>query len=498
MKHLKVKSKVSAHEELVHGPYRPADVRSGERIRCEVKSADAKSGITCEVWRMSPFGLELVVEDAQAFKTEQRLVVTLKMGTQKLAHTGIVVATNVSAGKYNLLAVRLDKPAKLSEVRRANTREMLRWKCHPLFFPTVVAQNKFRFNDKMMFRVVDISAGGLGLLTSMRNKYAVVGASFDARIQVPSVGEFKVAVCVVHVDVVEQGATTSQILGVRFIKPSKRCMSTLGQYILQFGSNDKATPSPALLKKQGFSFFSVADAMDYDVVRSEGEYRQVLELRSSAFKGVAGLGVTMTPEEMADEFDARSRILVCRYRGQIVATLRLCFHGPGDSFEEEQHITFPSSFPPRHLVVEASRAATHPDFRGSDLYINVLRYTMLVVLQSGRRWIVQSTYKQLIPLYGKVGFKHLGVAWDNPKCPGEQLHLLLGDCQGVLDGTVGNPLTWSALVPEIAHLVEENEHVKISWIAKKRLTLYRALQPLYQIYEKAQLERRLRKNIVHN
>lgn len=483
----------SPGDERIHGPYRPADVRSGERIRCELRSESGQPGIVFEVWRLSPYGLELVANEDSFYAVGETVSIVLDMVGQRLTNRGVIVATDLMAGKRRLIALKLEKPAKLSEVKRANTREMIRWKCHNLFFPTVVVQNKFRFNDKMMFRVVDIAAGGLGLLTSMRNKYAVVGALFDARVQVPSVGEFKVSVRVVHIDVVDKGGVSSQVLGVKFVQPSKKCMAVLGQYILQFGTNEKVTPSPIVLKEQGFSFYSIADAVDCDVVRSEDEYRQVLELRSFAFQGVAGLGVTMTPEDMSDEYDSRARILVCRYRDKIIATLRLCFHGPGDNFEEEQYIKFPDTFPPRHLVVEASRAATHPDFRGSDLYLNMMRYTVLVVLQSGRRWIVQSTYRQLVPLYENLGFKRLGIAWDNPKCPGEQLHLFLGDCQGLIEGSAGNLIVWNAVVPEIAHLIEENEHVNIGFVAKKRLALYKALRPLYRIYEEVKLDRRLKR-----
>lgn len=284
-----------------------------------------------------------------------------------------------------------------------------------------------------------------------------------------------------------------QSLGVQFVAPSKQVLSYLGQYILQFGSGGAVMPSPRVLMKQGFYVHSVTDAIDYGVVNDEKTYQEVLELRAQAFRGVTGLGVTCDASEMADDYDDRSRILVCRYRNKVIATARLCFHGPSDRLEEEDYIDLPFGFPSREQVVEASRVATDPDFRGNDLFLNILRYIMLTTLQSGRRWIVMSTYTKLAPVYKRVSFRELGVLRPHPKFPGAKLHLMLGDCQAVLEGRIGNPLLWNTLVPDIQKLIALNENVKLSWVARKRLAFYQMLTPVYKLYERKQVERRMKR-----
>lgn len=248
------------------------------------------------------------------------------------------------------------------------------------------------------------------------------------------------------------------------------------------------------MKQSGFAVYSVSDALEFDVVRTEQDYRQVLELRSLAFRGVKGLGVEKTAEQMADVYDTRARILVCKFRGTVVGTVRLCFHGPNDHYEEEAYTKLPASFPPKELVVEASRAATHPDFRGTDLFLLMMRYTLLLTLQAQRRWIVQSTYDSLVPIYGRMGFRDTGIRCPHPIFPGKTLHLMLGDVQSVLEGRRLNPLIWCALFPQVLDLVEGNKNIRLGWVTRQRLRMLRLFVPVYSLVERAHFARRRLRN----
>lgn len=484
----------------VHGQFFPADVRGGERVECWIQLDGSAREHRCRVWRLSPFGLEIVEDGTLPLCRGTSISVQLQIANQNIKYRGCVVARFTGEGERKIVGIRLDTSPKAGRgAGEIDQRKgAIRWQCHRLFYPTGTANNTARFNDKVYFRVSDVSSSGMRLVTSLRNKHLVVGANLELQVQVPSVGDFTVKVEIIYVSVVEEGNIEFQAFGVKFVNPTRKCLSHLGQYVLQFGGDESHNPTPKTLAKQGFFLHSIADALDYDIVRTDEEYRQVLELRSSAFRAVKGFGVQLSPTEMADIYDAKSRILICRYRDKIVATTRLLFVGDEERFEEEQYISLPSSFPPRRLVVGASRAAVHPDFRGSDLFLNIFRYVMLQTLQSGRRYILQSVTEELISVYERVGFRQMKITYNHPKFPGKIGHLLLGDCEDVLNGKVGSMVTWHTLVPDIKDLLQENDSVNLTWLAKGRLSVYNLLTPVYRVFERRRISRRMRRRITES
>lgn len=481
----------------VHGAFQPTDVRPGERIKAVLRRTAQNDWIAYTVWRLSPLGIEVLQQDDHRLAVNESVQVELTIGEHRSAYKGSVVATSHAARGQVLLGIRLDTSPQAQRLNDAHEqRDGARWACHKQFYPTGHAKNSARFNDKLYFRVTDISASGMRIATSMRNKYLVTGLNLQVVVQCPSVGEVSMATQVVHSQTVQASpdGPFEHLLGLRFVDPSEAALSTLGQYILQFGGSAEHLPTPAAMQKAGFCVQVVADALEFDVVRTDAEYQQVLELRSQAFQSVEGLGVTSTPEQMADIYDTRSRIVICRFRGKVVGTVRLCFHGPDDKFEEEQYITLPDNFPPRHLILEVSRAATDVEFRGTDLFLNILRYVFMLTLQSGCRYIVQSTYGKLVPIYKRVAFRETGVRFPHPVFPGEHLYLMLADCQNMIDGNVRNPLTWNLLVPEVRRLIDNNDNVHLGWFARRRLGVLSSLGPVYRFLERRHLKSRAKKS----
>lgn len=493
----------------VHGSFFPSDVRQGEKIHCALRKSGERAQISFEVWRISPFGIELVEQQGCALRPQQAVELTLNIGGQQAKYRGCVAQVGLSSRSDasahrtavkdrkvgpTLVGIRLDTmPPSQRVSSQVEQRATTRWPCHRLFYPTAVAKNTVRFNDKIHLRIVDLSLAGLRAATSLRNHHALVGLTLDCAMFLPGVGEVKFKAEVARVGVDKQDAEAAefeQIIGMKFRAPSAQLLQMVGQYILQFGGDENSRPTPAALRKCGFGLYSVTEALEFDVVRTEKEYREVLALRSLAFTGVKELKVDSGPAQMGDVYDTRSRIVLCRFRGKVVGTVRLCFHGPNDKFEEESYTQLPANFPPRHLVVEASRAATHPDFRGTDLFLNLMRYTLLLTLQAGRRWIVQSTYDKLVPIYRRMGFRDTGVRCPHPVFPGKKLILMLGDVQHVMEGRLANPLIWCALFPAVLDLVDTNKHIRLGWVTRQRLKALRLMMPVYNMVERRHLRRR--------
>jgi predicted GNAT family N-acyltransferase len=221
--------------------------------------------------------------------------------------------------------------------------------------------------------------------------------------------------------------------------------------------------------------------MDFGYVRTADEYRQVLELRKMAYSAAKKLPEGVAAEETADIFDTRSRIMIGRYRGDVVATMRLMFHEPNDVFEHEQYITLPPDFPPRGEIIEITRVCTHPAYRGSDLLLGLFKDALMTCVQSKRRYLLGSATKKLLPLYTNIGFKVTPLVYRHEALGGEEHFIFLGDMQSALAGEGVGPLVWNAIFADIWNFLDLRGYVDVNPVVSTRLAMYRLVRPLTQV-----------------
>ena len=283
------------------------------------------------------------------------------------------------------------------------------------------------------------------LLTSLRNKFLVPGTTFEATCSFPTLEQVKIAFRVVQARVVEDGGKEALSLGVTWKAQGARADETIGQYLLQFGPG--ATPEQ--LRAEGLRVRSTSRAFDFGSVADEDDYREVLALRRLAYVHAEKVSPDAADEEMGDAFDTQSRIITARYRGKMVGSIRVMFpRSESDRLKHEDYCELPASLPPRTEIVEMSKACTHPDFRGSDLFYSIIKHGGLVAIQSRRRYILMSCTDQLYPIYKKLGFQDLGVPYVHATM-GLRHHVMLGEVAAMVAGRM-NPIMWNvAIGPEL-------------------------------------------------
>jgi predicted GNAT family N-acyltransferase len=301
--------------------------------------------------------------------------------------------------------------------------------------------NSVCYDDRIHFRIADISRSGMQLLTSLRNKFLIPGVEFTGTCTFPTLGEAEISFQVVHVRVVQHGAKRCLAVGVTWSMVDPRTRELVGQYLLQFGPG----ASVQRLRETGFHVRSSSRALDFGAIRSEDEYREVLALRRLAYVHAGKAGPDARDEDMADALDARSRILVAKYRGRIVAAVRLLFPPAADArLKHEDYVALPRGTPQRDQIVELSKFCTHPEFRGSDLFYTLVKHCALTVLQSGRRFAVMSCTDELVAPYARVGFRKLGAAYVHPTMKLAH-HLMMAEVASVVSGKHVNPVVWNLM-----------------------------------------------------
>ncbi len=216
-------------------------------------------------------------------------------------------------------------------------------------------------------------------------------------------------------------------------------MQIIGQYLLQFGRG----ATVQALSAEGFRIRSSSRAIDFGTVRSRLEYEEVLRLRRMAYVHAKKVPADTRDADMGDALDARARILVARHHGRVVASLRLMFpESASDRLQHEDFLELPSHLPPREQMAEVFKACTHPGYRGSDLFYELLMRAGLAILQAGRRYALMSATDALAPVYERFGFRRTGVAYQHPTMRMRH-HLMILDVAHVVAGTGINPLFWN-------------------------------------------------------
>jgi predicted GNAT family N-acyltransferase len=429
----------------IHGTVTPADVRPGDPISARVRTAGATDeGAAAPVWRISPLGVELVrTAPLGAVSAGDAVDVTLRVGTSVSSFSGLRVAAIRSDRGRELVALRWASSGGADEgANRGERRDAARWSCGDEYLPTGVMQSSVRYDEHVHFRIVEISRSGMQLLTSLRNKYLIPGVRFEATCAFPAVGEVRIEIAVANARVVQRGGKSQLVLGATYEVLDRRGRERIAQYLLRFGPGTSVRD----LRTNGFELRCTSRAFDFGCVRTDAEYREVLALRRLAYLHAGKLGPEARDEDMADAFDAQSRILVARHQGRVVATVRLMFpQGPDDALKHAEYLELPETMPARDRLVEVSKACTHPDFRGSDLFYSMMKLTALTTAQSGREFIFMSCTDGLVTIYRKLGMRELGAGYVHPTM-GLTHHVMIGDAARMIAGDGMNPIFWNVVI----------------------------------------------------
>lgn len=464
----------------VHDIVFPADVRETDLFWAEISRAgtDLESK-EARIWRFSPLGVELVVDEGSEYSTGETLSLTVRVGRQTTRFEGIVVATNQHKDtNKTLVGVRLHKKQNESVVDH-NRRSATRWVCSSQFHPVAVAPNPVEFNDFVYITVRDISASGIRALTSLRNKFIVPGMHLEWQMSFPLTGHTLVKTRVARASLTSHNGKDYLELGMEMEELGKSQKEVIGQYLVQFSDADSLEE----IRKQGFSPVSLTKGIDYSYIKSEEDFREVLNLRLISNRVANKVPEKYSPEDMSDIYDSRSRIIVGRYKSKIVGTVRLTLVESDQSLEAESFIQLPDFFPRRDQIVECSRAATDPNYRRGDLWYSLIQHVVVTALQAKRHFAVASTTSELLPMYAAIGFRDADLTYIHPLYPDKTQHLLYASIPDALAGKNVSAAVWNVVWKKVADYVE----VHGLWhrtLSNTRTKIYRLLGPIAMILAK--------------
>ncbi|NBC22550.1 MAG: GNAT family N-acetyltransferase [Gammaproteobacteria bacterium] len=456
----------------VHDIIFPADVREGDLITARVKKRGGEDYYVYRVWKLSPLGVELLPSEELLFEKGERIDLELTVGRQVSHFEGIVVDEASGSRQRPVVGVRFS--AKVTElVPGVDRRRGSRWLCSSQFDPVCIAPNPAQFNDFLYLKIRDISGSGIRAITSLRNKFVVPGMELNLQISFPLTSHISTTMRVSRLGVTTEAGKDYLELGLIFTSLSRQQREIIGQYLVQFSDAE----SLADIRQEGFFPLSLTKGVDYQYIKSAEDFKSVLELRLRANRENGKVPDHYTAADMADVYDTRGRILVGKYKGTIVGTARLTFTEPGERLEHEEYLTLPDDFPRREQILECSRAATNPDFRGSDLWTTLIQHLAICAIQARRHWCVISTTPELVDMYRRLGFKATGMTYEHELYPGKtQVVMLINVPEAVMGIGVG-PIYWNVVWRDVAKYLADQELLGPS----TRVKIYSVLSPFAEI-----------------
>jgi len=429
------------------------------------------------VWRLSPLGVELVNESAESFEKGDAIDLEIVISGQRTLFEGLVVDVVHGEESDLVIGIRLSKKVSL-QAPSGNRRSGERWLCSDDFLPTCVAPTPGRFDDFMYFQIRDISADGLQLGCSLRNKFLIPGMRLGLTAVFPMAQMAQIEVEIVRVGLSSSGGRDKLVLGTRFCGLSDFARMVLGQYIIQFSNVESLDE----LRAASLAPRKVSMGVDFYNLKTEADYALMLELRHLAHSRDGNLKDGAQVDDLADINDARSRIVIGKHKGRVVATVRIRFNELDEPMEHEAYLPWPKTLPRRDQIIEISRVATHPGFRKNDLLAALFRYAFVAVVQRDRPWVVMSCLDHMVPFYSKLGFSNTGLRHTEPQWREDRvLNVMIANAFDLILGRGVSPVYWNFVWKDIAKHHRSHGLVQVSGIDRTRLMAYEALSPVFNL-----------------
>lgn len=344
-----------------------------------------------------------------------------------------VVTTN-HAGEYCRIGLKMLGPTqtRLSMLRQSGFHSH---SCPEFFRPVAYCENPVFFNEVVHLQIEKFYPNGLVAVTSSRNKGFFPGFCFKMSVYIPGSGEFTLPVRVLCSEELPNNKTLLELV---FLEKDADLLAAIGEFIMSYSEET----TPKLLKEQGFFLDAVFNAIRVSYISSRADWEEILRLRLLSYHSVGKMLDRNDLTEMIDPFDGFARHVVAKHMGKVIGAGRVVFVGT-DIERSEHHrmgVELPKDVIERGFV-EISRVCVHPDYRGSDFFVTLLRHVSKIGMMASVGYAVANCNEDLWNFYKELGWKRFGKpfnAFGRDDC-----RLIYVDRTDILLGKVGSISTWN-------------------------------------------------------
>ena len=306
--------------------------------------------------------------------------------------------------------------------------------------PTAWGRSPFCFGRFIGLRITGIGPHAITARVTDRSSDVFVGLSLPLKVSLAHLGEFEVEARI------DAAYRTGDDVGLhlRICAPSYDYRRAVGEYLALAADRPVSLAS---LREAGHVVRGLDSAIEMECVSTSDTagMQEILELRHRVAIDDGRIDESTKPADLLDRYDRYSRQLVFRLHGRVVAATRITFlDGDTSRSEISEHADVPK-FLLKGNTAETGRTAVDPDYRGGDIYVNLLRHTTRVAIEEGLQYLVADCRPFLLPVYRRIGAIDTKRTIDHPFYPDEPMHLIYWD---VAKASVSVPGT----LPHAAHV----------------------------------------------
>jgi len=335
-------------QELIHHPFYGERIKRRDDISVSIKTTS--KWMPVELWRYSPFGIEVVSNVNFNPKQGENISVKINLAGYETKFDNLTITSLHKEDDVGLVGIRTHIQDK--EVKQPTHKW---WACAEEFLPKGVVQNPVREREYFGFKVKDISIDGLKLIISMRDRLFCVGQKLEARITLPyNIGFPSVRLQIERISfaTIEEKKgdyTTNEdctILDTRFTKKDPMfLLKPLGEYLLNF--SEGATLEK--LNNDGFGLKPLSKWLDF-------------------------------------EFDPQAKKLTAKVDGKVVGSVDVCL-------EKRDGLAFSNMY-------------IDDDLEKTDIVYQFVAHLVLLTLKAERRYLhILSPWSKFIDTFEKCGAK---------------------------------------------------------------------------------------------
>ncbi len=337
----------------------------------------------------------------------------------------------------------------------------------------LVVEHPINFNDKVLFKVENISSDGMLLSTSLRNRFMLPGMTFEkAKLSLGAVVDvscsFTIAYCRLSYE------DERIYCGVRLKDLASSDRHTIGGYLMssQSGSLEERLMRMA---SSGFRPKLIKSIAEFTFASSTKHLEDLKALRWRAYVQAGKVSSDTSFDSMLDHYDQRSTIVVAYIGQDLVASVRLTeCRTSEDRFEIESEVDLKGRYD-RFSTFEISRMCVVPELQGTDLVHAMMEHAVKLFIQSNKKWIITSCTDDLLSFYQRIGYRSVGISY-RLKALNNTLHYIIeANPEQVSRGTRINPIYWFYTYSKIQDYLVTRGYIQINWFTKLRLKAYRVI-----------------------
>jgi len=338
------------------------------------------------------------------------------------------------------------------------------------FRPMIMADDLFNLGTLLHFDVLDYSAHGAKLCTSMSNKHLIVGQNInDGNIVFPGIGISKLNFKIIAINVVNN----KLIINVSFYSMDEELKMNLARFSgigIDSSKVGSMTSLHNLSKNADLITNKYKSGIWVRPIDNEDDYRQVVEVRRLAYSKRNKKLFNKNVADKDDGFDVCSIILAAKFSGKVIGTFRILpLNNVSKTSKHKLHDILSEKQLKRSC--EVSKLAILPEFQRTDVLISLFRRCFEYSQKAGLKDVYCMTNESNLKLYYRLGATLVRANLSTCEKTGQKISLVLLNCDTFIKGQNMTAHAWVIVAKDTAKHLSDFGFVSVKvftpWIYLK-------------------------------